>query len=300
MGLINIGVGLSDMGNAVAATAGQAALTQQKEELENQRELLINQLSYQREHLGRVEQGQIQSGLQKQQQTAEASLETQRETSAQKIASMEIGAQAANVRAQIAAQGWTLQFDQKSGNPMRVNSITGDVKPLAGTDGKPLSVVNTALVPIAMATVNSNNEQMRAENEQYSTQMASLNQQMKASADAATAVTPEAKQKAMEPFQKEMFQLTTQHNNVLESLRDSSSQAVGSLYAKGATEQDAQPAPQGSKAPTPPPSPAAARPMGSGTQADPYRAGTQSQIDWFKSNAKPGAVIVINGQTYTK
>ena len=38
---------------------------------------------------------------------------------------------------------------------------------------------------------------------------------------------------------------------------------------------------------------------GSGNKADPYQAQTQSDVDWFKANAQPGEVIIINGKPYT-
>lgn len=42
------------------------------------------------------------------------------------------------------------------------------------------------------------------------------------------------------------------------------------------------------------------QPPGDGTEASPYQATTQAQVDWFKQNAPAGAVISINGQPYTK
>ncbi|MER8602782.1 hypothetical protein NKH48_03170 [Mesorhizobium sp. M1233] len=39
---------------------------------------------------------------------------------------------------------------------------------------------------------------------------------------------------------------------------------------------------------------------GSGSQADPYKATTQDQVEWFKQYAPAGAQIVIDGGTYTK
>lgn len=41
-------------------------------------------------------------------------------------------------------------------------------------------------------------------------------------------------------------------------------------------------------------------PQGKGSQAEPYKAATQADIDWFKANAQPGEVIEVNGQLYTK
>jgi hypothetical protein len=48
-------------------------------------------------------------------------------------------------------------------------------------------------------------------------------------------------------------------------------------------------------------SPAASSAMsGSGSQQDPYKATTQSQVDWFKRTAPAGSVIEIDGVLYTK
>lgn len=44
----------------------------------------------------------------------------------------------------------------------------------------------------------------------------------------------------------------------------------------------------------------AGAPPGSGTEAAPYQAATQEHVEWFKQNAKPGQVIVVNGRPYTK
>lgn len=41
-------------------------------------------------------------------------------------------------------------------------------------------------------------------------------------------------------------------------------------------------------------------PKGAGTRANPYKASTQAEVDWFKSSAPAGAVIDVNGTLYTK
>lgn len=48
--------------------------------------------------------------------------------------------------------------------------------------------------------------------------------------------------------------------------------------------------------------PAAAVPamQGDGSQASPFEATTQEQVDWFKTKAPAGSVIMIDGQLYTK
>ncbi|MDQ7251647.1 hypothetical protein [Dongia sedimenti] len=39
---------------------------------------------------------------------------------------------------------------------------------------------------------------------------------------------------------------------------------------------------------------------GQGSQASPWEADSQSQVDWFKQSAPAGSVMIIDGQTYTK
>jgi hypothetical protein len=43
-----------------------------------------------------------------------------------------------------------------------------------------------------------------------------------------------------------------------------------------------------------------ARPSGSGSREDPFRATSQADVDWFRQNAPPGSVIEVNGKLYTK
>ncbi|WP_395452826.1 hypothetical protein ACHMW5_02255 [Azospirillum melinis] len=41
-------------------------------------------------------------------------------------------------------------------------------------------------------------------------------------------------------------------------------------------------------------------PAGKGTQAEPFQAASQSDIEWFKTSAPKGAVIIVNGKPFTK
>ena len=102
MALLNLGAGLSSMGSAIAQTAGSAALEMQKSQLEQQRDVLLNQLTAEREHTGRVEQGQIQGGLQQQQQAAALTQAQFQEGEATKRTGLE--QTGANARAQTQAQ----------------------------------------------------------------------------------------------------------------------------------------------------------------------------------------------------
>lgn len=85
--------GLSAMGNAVAATAGAAAIEAQRSSLEEEKLKLADQMAGAREHVGRVEAGDIaakaataretfEGGQQTERLGAEKDIETSRETSA--------------------------------------------------------------------------------------------------------------------------------------------------------------------------------------------------------------------------
>lgn len=64
-GLINLGLGLSAAGGAIAQTAGHMALEEQKSQLDNNRLRLADSLLGAREHVARVETGQIAEGTSK-------------------------------------------------------------------------------------------------------------------------------------------------------------------------------------------------------------------------------------------
>jgi hypothetical protein len=53
-------------------------------------------------------------------------------------------------------------------------------------------------------------------------------------------------------------------------------------------------------APSRAPAATGGKPPGAGTQASPYQATTQEQIDWFKQNATAGAIIEVDGQLFSK
>jgi len=44
----------------------------------------------------------------------------------------------------------------------------------------------------------------------------------------------------------------------------------------------------------------AGAPTGSGTEADPYQASSQADINWFKDSARPGTIIEVDGKLYVK
>lgn len=62
----------------------------------------------------------------------------------------------------------------------------------------------------------------------------------------------------------------------------------------------AQPQPPQQPAAQPSASAASNPPAGKGTQAEPYQAASQADIEWFKASAPKGAVIVVNGKPFTK
>lgn len=246
MGLINIGEGLSKMGDAFA-DVGSVGL---KNQLDNQKLELANQLATQRETTvagvtgaeSRKTAGFINTLPESPTAAAERGsrekIAGEQITSSEKIAGEQIAATKENLKTQLQAEGQEIQYT--ADGPILFNRLTGKSSPITDANGKPMDLVNTALVPIAMATVNSANEQLRSENQTFNTRMNSLNDQMKEAANAPTAVTPEAKMKAQAPYKAEIDRLTRQHQTVVDSLHETMSKATASLYAKGATEQDAK------------------------------------------------------------
>jgi hypothetical protein len=60
------------------------------------------------------------------------------------------------------------------------------------------------------------------------------------------------------------------------------------------------PAPAASPAPAPAANPAPQGLTGAGTKEAPFQATTQDHVNWFKTSAPKGSVILINGKPYTK
>lgn len=302
MALMNLGAGLSAAGGAIAQQAGTEALQQQKADLEATQATLVNSMEAAREHAGRVETGQIQQGLQTQAEEAQSKIVGQQTASAEKIAGGEqstqlkvaqtaANAQLTGIREQIEAAGTSLQFDQNNGQPVVVNIRTGKTAPLLGPDNKPMALINTGLVPVVQATILSNNEQARAQNQQFTTQMTALQKQYDdMGQNPLLKMDQKALSDARAPVQQQMDQLKQQNETVMESLRQSSAAAVSALYSKGATKEDIPP--PGSTQGTPTPTPAQPaksntnlnQPPGGGTKADPYRPSSQAQIEWLKAN----------------
>lgn len=86
MSLLNFGGGLSAMGSAVATYAGNAGMAQMKADLEKQQMQLADQLATTREHVGRVESGDIASAAADKRAGVEKELEGTRIASSEKIA----------------------------------------------------------------------------------------------------------------------------------------------------------------------------------------------------------------------
>lgn len=79
----------------------------------------------------------------------------------------------------------------------------------------------------------------------------------------------------------------------------------GRATGKGPTSSGAPPAGQSSPGQSVPASQGEATstakpPAGRGTQAEPFQATSQADIEWFKTSAPKGAVIVVNGKPFTK
>jgi hypothetical protein len=80
----------------------------------------------------------------------------------------------------------------------------------------------------------------------------------------------------------------TDEKAAMEDIKANNPQLYRKLRGEKAASSPSGPAPTGKK------------PMGTGTKADPYKATTQADIDWFKASAPAGAVIVVEGKSYTK
>jgi hypothetical protein len=82
-------------------------------------------------------------------------------------------------------------------------------------------------------------------------------------------------------------------------------QAAAAPPAPGPAAPAGAPAPA-SAAPAAPAGPVAnpaavpGQPPGQGTRQAPFKAANQAHVDWFKKNAKPGQVIDVGGQLFTK
>lgn len=101
MSLLNWGGGFAAAGQAVSDFAGKAGLEQQKADLEQQQTVLASQLAGQREHVGRVEAGDIAAAAAEKGFGYSTALEGQRAASATNVAN--IGATSATNVANIGA-----------------------------------------------------------------------------------------------------------------------------------------------------------------------------------------------------
>lgn len=200
-GLINIGGALSAAGGAIAQTAGDAALVEQKQMLEQQSMKLANDLQTGREltvgaqsqaaemqrtvysetaQTGRTNTTEAGAtarntadiaGRQQNVETQEAGANTR---NAQEIAGRhadvqaEIKGRASDVAAQIAANADEISVDPNTGNAILLNKLNGSSKPLADAYGKPVQIPNAAAAQVTTASINALNEQLRAVNLQRS------------------------------------------------------------------------------------------------------------------------------------
>lgn len=305
MSLLN---GLSAMGAAVSNTAGNAALEQQKSDLESQKEILANQLAGQREHVGRVESGEIaataagkqqqfESGQQTERLSTETALEASREGSAQTIAGMDIAGRHQDVQAQIKAGALETGVDADSGNTLVINKLTGKSTPLLGMDGKPLNLVNPAQAQLARDVVISTNEQVRAATQQY--RIASGNAQ-KDVADALKAASGDQKDPDVLAARQRQQDITDQYNESIKSLNDNvSAQVNAALHRAKLT---------GTAAPTPTDVPftvsGAAATMGNAAPVDFAKTGASSSasipVPPAYADKPDGTVLAKGGKNFVK
>jgi hypothetical protein len=152
MSLINFGAGLSAMGSSVAQFAGNAAMTEQKAMLERQQALLADQLATAREHLGRVEAGDIaaraagvehefQSGMEGRRESSTKELEGMRTTSAEKVAGLQLKeANRHNTADEL--NNAIVPTTNADGEPIFIDKRTVKTSPITGEPTPPAGLIN--------------------------------------------------------------------------------------------------------------------------------------------------------------
>lgn len=246
VGLINLGAGLSQMGASIAQSGQmgeQNTLDEQKMALANDlatsRETKLQGQQFAHEEATQAAEHTFQQGQQGKLFSHEETMQTAQLGSAEKIAKEQIEAAHANVMAQVSAEGWGIQFDQNSGNPIRVNNITGKAEPLVDGNGQPLQVVNTALMPVIKETVTGINQERQANIQGYNSRLNALISERQSAMNSVTAVRPEDKVKAAKPFDDQIATLKKEHDQDLSAFADRTASAIAPLYAKSQ-----QPAPK--------------------------------------------------------
>ena len=169
----SFGAGLSGMGASVASTAQTMVLENQRDALLTRQTQLANDLATKRElAVGAQQQAAAQtleSGREAAeaaniatQQTGETTRQSAQIASTEKISKAEIAARSADVAAQIAAQSKEVSLDANSGNAVIIDKRDGSVTPILGPGGAPFQPPNPELARLAIADINSVNEQLRA------------------------------------------------------------------------------------------------------------------------------------------
>lgn len=169
VGLINLGAGLSQMGQGIA----DVGTTGLKNALDNQKLILANQLAGAREtalaHTTGQESRQTAafenelptSPTVKAQLASQEKIATAHDTTSTAIAKMQTAAEVKDTAMQIAANSKEISIDSDTGNAVITDRQTGKSTPLLGANGQPFRPVNPAQAQLAISAINSANEQLR-------------------------------------------------------------------------------------------------------------------------------------------
>jgi hypothetical protein len=273
-GMINIGLGLKRMGAAISETAGNAALAAQREALQRDSLLLADQLAGTRESRGRAEQ----AGYRAQEQERGAKIDTERDTRLSGFRKEEgqqdhtqslerIGVQATEARKTDAAQH---------------SRSAGDIVSYVQTeDGKTVGLtrsgkqVDTGLKQKKERLTTGDRDVLDRLEKQH---------------------TAKGPSDPADPTSSEVTRLNVEA--VAGQLRDMGRQDLAKIYDPGGKFRQKY-GYDGANKPKPGDETGKA-PSGAGTRADPFKASTQAEVDWFKQNAKAGDVIMIDGKPFTK
>lgn len=165
----DISNGLSLMGSTMAKTLGDEDLEKQRAALDLQKITLADQLAGAREHVGRVEAGDIAAKAQATQNTftaAEDALKIKGETAIARIhvsgelgaASISAASAAANRAQELFIAGHQLGFDA-AGRAITIDPLKGTTTPLLDSKGQPASIQNPAQ-QVALTTAVRANQDM--------------------------------------------------------------------------------------------------------------------------------------------
>jgi hypothetical protein len=149
----------------------------------------------------------------------------------------ELTAHSADITKQLAAAGNEITIDATTGNSIIVNKQTGTVTPLKGTNGEPLKLPNTAMVQALQATINTTNEELRARNIQYSTDVKAAEADAERTAQRSDLFGDE-KTAAINEARGNVQTVKNQYTNILNSLNERMQASAAALLSMQGVKMD--------------------------------------------------------------